>query len=179
MRRSFFGLCGHVCIGVLVVCASLGCTNINRPFGYEPGSAHATDVQTVAVELFENQTFSRGTEVMLADALNKEIQLRTPWRIASPETADTVLQGVITREDLVPLTTGRETGMVQEMAVRLVTEFTWRDQRSGQVRVSRRSFIAAETFIPSRRVGERIDIGRLGAVQELASAIVGELRADW
>lgn len=165
-------------VGLCAIGFVPGCT-IDRPFGFEQGSAHATDVRTVSVILFENQTFTRGTETLLTDALTKEIQARTPWRIASPETADTVLEGVIVREDLVPLTTGRQTGMVQEMAVRLVVRFVWRDQRSGQVRVSRAGFAASESFIPSRSVGERIDIGRLGAVQELAAAMVGELRAEW
>lgn len=159
------------------VLALVACTS--SVLGYRPGAGYESDVGTIAVELFDNQTFSPGTESMLAEAIIKDLQRRTPYRVTGTERADTVLTGSIVSEDLVTLSLGRATGMVQEQAVRLTVDFAWSDRRSGEVRVSRRGFSASEAFVPSRGVGERIDVGRIGATQELASAIVAEIRGGW
>jgi hypothetical protein len=51
------------------------------------------------------------------------------------------------------------------------------------VRIERQNFVATTTFIPARGVagepGERIEIGQREAIEELARAIVGEMRSDF
>lgn len=151
--------------------------------GYVFGSTYDQGVRTVAVPIFDNTTFTPGLEQQLTEAIIRQIQTSTPWRIASRERADTVLTGVIDSAELGLLTRTRGTGLAQEQTLTLRVNFAWRDNRTGEVRVERQRFSATSTFVPSRGVGgeagERIEIGQRDAIDELAQAIVAELRADF
>ena len=147
--------------------------------GYSFASTYPQNIQTVHIPIFQNDTFSRGVEVELADAIAKEIGRSTPWRIVSEEGADAVLTGAITEARLRTLTTNRVTGLSQEVAVILTVDFDLRDARSGKSITARRNFSAAETFVPARPAGERLEVGEQATVQELAQAIVAQLRSNW
>ncbi len=155
-----------------------GCASDPRR-GYSFESTYAAGVRTVCVPIFKNDTFARGVEFELTDAIVKEIQRTTPWRIVGPEHADATLSGAITESRLRTLTTDRVTGYSQEVAVILTVDFDFRDLRSGQTLAARRGFSAAETFIPVGGVRERLEVGEQATVQELAQAIVAELRSNW
>lgn len=135
--------------------------------------------RTVAVPVWENQTYSQGLEVALTQAIVSEIQRTTPWLVVPPDRADTVLSGVLTQSQLRPLSTARGTGLVQELAVALSVDFDWRSNRTGESLISRRDFQAVQTFVPALGTGERIELGQTAAVQELARDIVAELRSNW
>lgn len=147
--------------------------------GYSFSSPHDESVKTVAVEVFENDTFSTGIEAELSEAIAKEIMRTTKWRIASTRLADTVLSGTVTTSELKPLSSDQQTGLVQEMGVRLTVDFDWRNNRNGKTLVSRRSFTAMDTFVPAIRTGERIETGEASTVQALAKSIVAEMRSSW
>lgn len=161
--------------GILV---ATGCAK-DPAQGYSFASTHAENIRTVHIPIFRNETFTRGVEVELADALVKEIQQTTPWRIVGEDRADAVLSGAITDSRLRTLATNRVTGLSQEVAVTLTVDFDFRDTRSGQSVQSRRGFSAAEAFVPARAVGERLEVGEHATVQELAQAIVAQLRSNW
>jgi hypothetical protein len=178
MRLALFVAVGSFAAGLpLAGCAS------DPHKGYVLGSTYDQGVRTVAVPIFDNTTFTPGLEQMLTEAIVKEIQASTPWRITGRDRADTVLTGVIDMAELGLLTRTRGTGFVQEQTLTLRVNFSWRDNRSGEVRVERERFAAASSFIPARGIageaGERIEIGQREAVEELARAIVAELRAEF
>jgi hypothetical protein len=147
--------------------------------GYSFATAHRADVQTIAVPVFTNDTFAHGTETRLAEAIVTELRKTTPYRVTSADTAQTVLSGTITGAELLTLTQGRQTGLVEDQGVRLTVSFTWKDRRSGRTLVERRSFSAARSFVPARGIGERLEDGQNATVQDLARAIVAELRSGW
>lgn len=169
---------GVVAAGVMTVG---GCADPAR--GYSFASTFDQSVRTVAVPVFENETFSPGLESLLTEAIIKRIQATTPWAVTSEERADTVLRGTLTRADLQALSVRRVGGVPDEIARRVTVSFTWRDQRTGELRLARDGFTASAAFVPSISVegepGERVEIGDRQAVQELAEAIVAEMRADW
>lgn len=151
--------------------------------GYVFGSTYDAGVRTVAVPVFDNTTFTPGLEQTLTEAIVKRIQSSTPWRIAGRGSADTVLTGVIDDARLNLLTSTPGTGFMQEQTLTLRVAFTWIDNRTGEVRVQRERFSVASSFTPARGAagepGERIEIGQRAAIDELARAIVAELRADF
>ena len=163
---------------VLLAALAWGCASDPRR-GYSFESTYAPGVRTVAVPIFKNDTFARGVEFELADAIVKEIQRTTPWRVVGPEHAHATLTGAITDSRLRTLTTDRITGYSQEVAVILTVDFDFRDLRSGQTLAARRNFTVAETFIPAGGIRERLEVGEQATVQELARAIVAELRSNW
>lgn len=158
--------------------ATAGCA-ADPSRGYSFASTYPAGIRTVAVPIFQNTTFNRGVEIELTDAVVKQIQSTTPWRVVSADRADAVLTGAVVDAQLRTLTTDRVTGLSQEVAVILSVNFDLRDTRSGREVASRRGFSAAETFVPAGGIGERLEVGEHATVQELAQAIVAELRSNW
>lgn len=147
--------------------------------GYSFTRSHDASVRTVAVPMFQNPTFSRGLEIELTDAIIKEIQAKTPWRVTGEGAANTTLSGTLTNSRLQRLSTGRGTGYAQELAVELTVDFDWKDARTGKTLVSRRAFTASEAFVPASPANERLEAGQHAAIQRLARDIVAELRSNW
>jgi len=147
--------------------------------GYSFNSSFSEQIRTVHVPVFANPTFHRGLEVELTDAIIKEIQTSTPWKVADSSVAETTLSGTITDAQLRKLSTNRDSGLSQELAVVITVDFDWRDVRTGKPIASRRAFSASETFVPTKPIGERLEVGEHAAVQQLARDIVSELRSNW
>ena len=157
---------------------AIGCAS-DPGQGYAFGWTHSDDVRSIAVPMFDNTTFATGVEFDLTEAIISEIQRSTPWVVVAPDRADTTLDGVLASESVTTLSTTPGVGLVQENALTLTVDFTWRDNRSGEVLVSRRSFSASGTYAPARGTGERREIAQRQAIRELARDIVAEMRSDW
>ncbi|MFN0011434.1 MAG: LPS assembly lipoprotein LptE [Phycisphaerales bacterium] len=151
--------------------------------GYAFSSSYDAGIASINVPIFDNTTFSRGIETELAAALVAEVRKSTPWRVDQSDAAQTTLRGSITSSELRKISTARDSGFVEQLAVEITVDFEWKDNRTGKVLVGRRAFSAAEAFVPARGtsgpVNERLELGQHATVAELARAIVGELRSGW
>lgn len=172
MRGSFL-MIGAALASLLAGCAS------NPSEGYAIGWTHSDSVRTISVPMFDNKTFSTGVEFDLTEAIISEIQRSTPWVVVAPERADTTLSGVLASESATTLSTTPGVGLIQENALTMTVNFSWRDNRSGEVLVARDRFSATGTYAPARGTGERREIAQRQAMRELARDIVAELRSDW
>ncbi len=150
--------------------------------GYSFATTFDQSVHTISVPIFENDTYHVGVESQLTEAIISEIRRTTPWAV-TPERpgggGDTTLSGVVRAVELDRLSTSRDSGLVEEQIVSVEIDFDWRDNRTGELRLSRRRFAAAGSFIPGRPTGDRIDVGQREALQQLARDIVSELRSTW
>lgn len=164
---------GATSIGVAAGCSS------DPASGYSFASTYNESVRTVAVPIFENETMFPGLERQLSEAVAKEIQRATPWRVAARASSDTELTASVTDAEFRTLSTTRGTGLSEEQAFRITVRFNWRDSRTGETLVARRQFSASGTSIQARPTNERIEVGQREAIEELAKAIVRELRSDW
>lgn len=147
--------------------------------GYSFRSAYDASIQTVAVPVFSNRTMHTGIETDITDAVIKELQRETPWRVVQAETADAVLRGSITGVRLVRLSQQSGVGLVQEQGVEVTVGFEFIDNRRGETLVERQGFVALASFVPAQPTGERISVGYRGAAEILADDIVTELAASW
>ncbi|MEM1099002.1 MAG: LPS assembly lipoprotein LptE [Planctomycetota bacterium] len=175
----------------LVLCAAVafGLTGC----GYTTAELYRDDVSSVALPIFENRTFERGVEADLAEALAKEVQRRTPYAVASSAgggaSGDTELVGTITAVRRQRLARTADTGLPQELEVRLIADVQWRDRRSGDVLMERRGLEEVGRYIPAGNVSAGVDGGGVlgepfvvaqhAAVSRLAQAIVDAMRADF
>lgn len=175
MRRGVACVVMAVVLGS-VLSAMCGCGVTS---GYSLERAYTSDVRTVSVPVWDNATFSTGLEVQLTEAIVKEIQRSTPWRVTSGASADTSLTGSITDVSLRELSSTRGTGLTEEQLVSMTVEFEWRDNRSGQLLTSRENFTAGGTFVPAPSSRERIEVGEYGAIDQLARDVVRSLRSAW
>ena len=171
--RQLLVLCLAVGFAAGLLSGPMGCA------GYQAGGGYQGDIRTASVNMFANQTYEIGLEAQLNEAITKEIQRATPWRVVSSGVADAVLTGSITESRLESISVDSATGLTEELGVRITVSFEWRDQRSGRPLVQREQFSAMGTFVPAQGIGQRIETGRRGAVQELARDIVDLLRSDW
>lgn len=162
-----------------VFCAAMASCASDPRMGYALAASHDAGLGPVAVELFDNQTFAHGLEAELTRAIAQELTRSTPWAVAPPERARTILSGAVTSARLRLLSTAPTSGLPQEQAFEIAVDFALRDARTGRVILSRRNFRAAGGFIPVQGAEERIDIAQAGAVDRLARDIVAALRSDW
>lgn len=164
---------------VLAVCvvAAPGCAS-DPAKGYTFGGEYSKEIRTVAAPIWENRTREPELAAMLTEAIIKEIERSTPWRVVESG-ASATLTGVVTDADLRRLGRDSTTGLMQELAFDIAVDFTWTNNRNRRVLVERSGFRAQGQFVPARGANEPIDVGRLGAIDALARAVVAELRSDW
>lgn len=180
VQRAMTCLVGRMCAAVIVIWSAGGVGCASDPTGgYMMGTLFPEHVATVAVPIFENDTFHRDVEFQLTDAVIKEIERRTPYKVAPLVRADTILTGHVRLVVLDPISKSRLTGLTEEMIVRMTVDFQWTDLRTNANIVERRSFEGASLFVPSAPSGEPLEIGQFAVVQQLARDIVDEMQAQW
>lgn len=165
-------------IALTSVAVLFGCAT-DPTQGYSFSSTFRSDVPSVHVPIWQNLTFSRGLENDLSEAIAAEIRRGTPMAVTSAEAAASELTGTIVSTELKRLTTSSQTGLVEQLGVVVLVDFQWRESRTGRVLVARRSFSGAGSFTPAQGVSERLERGQRSAVQELARAIVNEMRSGF
>lgn len=169
----------RLALGLAMILATLAGCATDPTAGYSTQSAFRDDVTSVSVRMFENATFQRDLEFELTDAVIKELQSRTPYRIDSSARADTVLLGRITEARLRQLSKSRVSGLSEEVVISVTIDFEWKDLRTDTTLVERRAFSGQGLFVPSNPERESLELGRYAAVQQLARDIVFEMRSVW
>lgn len=152
--------------------------------GYVVGGAFAPDIRSVHVPTFTSDSFRRGVELQLTEAVQKQIQMRTPYRLTSSQSADTRLSGHIVeiRKDVLGETRLDDP---RELQFSLAVEVTWEDVRSGGVLARQQIPLAPDTvqLIAHANFAPELGHSRATATQdvvdELARQIVGMMEAPW
>lgn len=152
--------------------------------GYMVGGAYAPDIRTVHVPTFTTDSYRRGFELQLTEAVQKQIQQQTPYRLTKGPGADTRLTGHIIeiRKDRL---TENKFDDPRELQLSLAVEVRWEDLRSGQILAQRQVPLGANTaqliananFAPE--VGQSLATATQDAVDQLARQIVGMMEAPW
>ncbi len=145
--------------------------------GYSGKSLYPTSIRTVAVPIFANRTFRRQWEFRLTEAIDKNIEARTPFRLAPEGKADSVLTGTIHDITESVLTNRFQNNLPQETQITVVVDFTWRDVRTGRILVQRKNFARDSTLIP--QIGERLPDAEQQSVERLARAIVEQMQTGF
>ena len=96
------------------------------------GSTFPHQIHSISVPVFENDTYRRGIELQLTEAVHKEIKLRTHIKLANESTAQTKLTGRIVRIQK------RVLGETQfddprDLQYQLRVEFRWEDLQTGEI----------------------------------------------
>ena len=143
ISHKFRAFIVHLCF--YVFCVGLcGCAAMR---GYSNESLFPNDVRSVCLKMFDNQTFRRGVEYDLSDALAKRIEAETPYKIISdPDRADTVISGQIVSIGELPLSLERETGVVLEKQLELTAVVNWKNLKTGQLLIDNQTVAASATF---------------------------------
>lgn len=164
---------------VILLMAIAGCSSNGTVAGYAAGETYDESVRTVAVHIFENRTFYRDVEFKLTEALAKELESRTPYKVSAAGGADTILTGTVLSVDKRLLSREFSTGVAQEVQVVVIASFEWKDLRTGEIRRKRSRIEGTGEYIPTRPLSEPFEVARHAAVAELAREVVSVMRKDW
>jgi len=133
------------CLLLLTGCQSDGNFTI---FGYTTCPNYNTSIHTVYVPIFQNKTFYRDLEFQLTQAVVREIEAKTPYKVISDRArADTELTGTIVsyNKNLLNVNPNNE---VREMQTTMGVEVVWRDLRTGEI-LSRPRPPGVNTAVPA------------------------------
>src|SRR5947208_8016260 len=116
--------------GLLPSCASDGNFCL---FGYTTKPNYDTSIHTVRVPIFKNQTFYRGLEFELTQAVVREIEAKTPYKeVTASCDADTELTGNIVQFTKIILNRN-QVNEVREAETIMGVEIVWRNLRTGEI----------------------------------------------
>ena len=163
----------------LLFVAGLGGCASNPSEGWTMGTTYDTSIKTVAIPIAQNDTFDREIGYLLTNALIREIETRTPWRIADETVADSLLEVTVTKVSMRALSQSRLTNLDQEMEVNLTCNWSWERLDNNQTITGWDGMGTAGMFFPSNPLSEPIELGRLESVDLMAKAIVDRMASSW
>jgi hypothetical protein len=152
--------------------------------GYMVGNAYGPEVRTIEVPIFQNDSFRRGIEYQLTEAVHKEIQSRTPFRLSKGPGTDTRLTGRIVdiRKDVLGETQFDDP---RELQYSVFVRVTWEDLRTGRLLAEQEvpidpqsiPLVGQAEFAPE--IGQSLATATQEATDRLARQIVNMLETPW
>lgn len=156
-----FGLCG--CDGMA---------------GYSNESLYPGDISSVCLEMFDNQSFRRGVEFELSDALAKRIEVDTPYKIVSDsDRADSVISGQIVSIGELALSIDPEIGTILEKEVEVWAVVNWKNLKTGQLMMDHLSVSASASYSAYQQ--QDFKYASTLAANNLARKIVELMERKW
>jgi len=162
-----------IAVGCMIfVCFLAGCN------GYNNDSLYRDNIKTVCVDIFENDSFERGVEYELTDAVCKRIEAQTPYRIESDKNkADTILSGRITKVLNTALSVERQTGRAMEKQYSITVVVNFKDMNTGELLVDNQSAQSSSSFSEWQSQGDTY--GKSLTANKLAEKVVEMMEKQW
>lgn len=179
MRKNQWSLALLCAISGAILLAT-GCA------GYQLGSAtlYNPAIRTIYIPIVRNETFRQDLGVQLTEAVQKEVELRTPYKVVANPSADSTLTCRVTSQTkrvIVEANTDEPRALENMLSV----ELTWTD-RQGNLLLENRFvpqgelaffFIQGSDFVPEG--GQSMATSQLRAVEQLAQQIVSQMEVRW
>ena len=180
------GSVGGQLAGCIRNCAALLLCLVGGCAGYQVGaqSMFRPDVRTVYVPIFESTSFRRHLGERLTEAVIKEIEDRTPYKVVHSPDADSVLNGQIVAEEK-RVTAEDAFDVPRNIDTNLVVQVHWYDRHNGLIMQSSALAIApvaltvaqSASFIPE--AGQSGATAQQEAIDRLARQIVTQMEMPW
>jgi len=168
-------------LALMVICGSTsGCA------AYRFGSAtmFRPGIRTVHVPVVRDETFRHDLGVRLSEALVKEIERRTPYKVTGDPNADSTLTCRVVDESKRVLTE-TDTDDPRALDATISVRATWTG-RSGELLMQNSvvptgsiaiNFAQDARFVPE--AGQSIDSATQAAIEDLAERIVSQMEIRW
>ena len=154
--------------------------------GYQIGarSLYPAHIRTVYVPMFDSTSYRRNLGERLTEAVMKEIELKTPYKVVGNPNADSILSGRIVSEGkrvLVEIPSGEP----REVQVDMQVEVNWLDCQGNVIRRTEPIPLPAElTFVGGTgdvvaEVGQSVATAQQEAINHMAEQIVSLMEAPW
>jgi hypothetical protein len=171
---------GSFVLGIAVAFMTTGCA------GYRFGtrSLYRNDIRTVHIPIIKSDSFRPELGVQLTEALQKELERRTPYKIGEFATADSIMNCRLTSENKQVV---GETGTDESRLLRsaIAVEVSWVDRRNIPLIETRflppgeTTFYFSENtdFVPE--AGQSIGTANQRVIERLANHIVDQMESRW
>lgn len=170
-------------LGSLLVVAVFGVAGC-APYQFGNAALFPPGVRTVHVPIVRDATFRHDLGVRLTEALIREIELRTPYKVTADPSADSTLRCEVVGETKRVLTeTNADYPRALDAAVQV--RAAWTD-RNGRLLLNNSVvptddltilFSQDERFVPE--AGQSVDIAMQKAIEDLAGRIVSQMESRW
>jgi hypothetical protein len=165
---------------LLLVSVAAGCS------GYQVGarSLYAPHVRTVYVPVFESNSFRRNLGERLTEAVMKEIEAKTPYKVVGTPDADSTLSGRITTDTRRVVVEDRYDNP-REAETRLQVAVRWTDCRGDLIRQGQSiplppDIVAVNSTAPLfPELGQSVATSQQQAIQRVAEQIVSMMETPW
>jgi hypothetical protein len=164
----------------------LQCAVLSGCIGYQVGTAslYAPDIATVYVPMIESDSYRRDLGERLTEAVCKEIELKTPYKVVSTPNADSILSVRLTRDTRKALIRNAfDDPRLSENEIR--TQVNWLNRRRLPIVPAQVipvppeavAITATSNIIPE--AGQSVATQQQQAIVRLAQQIVGTMEAPW
>jgi hypothetical protein len=154
--------------------------------GYQIGSRslYRPDIRTVHVPMAQSDSFRRYLGERLTEAVVKEIELKTPYKVVDADSADSVLS-VRLRSDSKRVLAENRFDEPRDIEADFFLQVSWIDRR-GDIIMSHDDIPAAPlllnigqsaNFVPE--AGQSLATAQQESIQRLAEQIVGQMELAW
>jgi len=147
-------------------------------------SLYAPDVATVYVPIIESDSFRRDLGERLTEAVVKEIELKTPFKVVGTPDADSILSAHLV-SDTKRVTVENRNDDPRAVEVGMAVEVAWLNRRREALREPSTLALPPE-LLPIRQTsalipeaGQSIATAQQQAIQRLAEQIVSTMEEPW
>ncbi len=165
---------------LIAICCAMGCAS------YRMGSQtlYAPDVSTVYVPMIESDSFRRDLGERLTEAVVKEIELKTPYKVVGSPDADSILSARLV-SDTKRVTVENRNDDPRAIELNMLAEITWLNRRREPLRLPTTVPLPPEllpvnqtaSLIPEG--GQSIATSQQQAIERLAQQIVSTMEEGW
>ena len=164
---------------VAVVGSLAGCS------AYQVGAQtlYRPDIQTVHVPIFESSSYRRALGEQLTEAVIKEIELKTTYKVVCAADADSKLSGRILSETKRVLAEDAN-DVPRDIATNLGVQIRWESRQGDLLRQSVTlplppTLQISESANLIAEGGQSLATAQQGAISQLAEQIVGQMEHPW
>jgi hypothetical protein len=162
------------------------CVALSGCIGYQwgTGSLYAPDIATVYVPMIESDSYRRDLGERLTEAVCKEIELKTPYKVVGTPDADSILSVRLTRDSRKALIRNAfDDPRLSENEIR--TQVNWLNRRRLPIAPVQMipvppeavAIAAMSNIVPE--AGQSVATQQQQAIVRLAQQIVGTMEAPW
>lgn len=176
MSRHAFDL--KLVIFCLATCGGCAGYYLGSPTLYRP------DIATIAIPIFESDSYRRFLGERLTEAVVKQVELKTPYKVTQTFSADSTLQGRIVTESKFVINENVN-DEPRDIEFQMYVEMVWRDRQGAAIvgpaaigiPASLLEFGQAVHFVPEG--GQSLSTAQMDQIEKLAEQIVSRMEVPW
>lgn len=161
-----------------VVCS--GCA----AYRFGAASLYPPDIQTVYVPIFESNSFRRNLSEWLTEAVCKEIEAKTPYKVVGTPQADSVLTGKL-MGDTKRVTIEDKYDQPREVEVNTAVQVRWLNRKGDLLNQATSVPLPQDLITLSAsgnlvaEFGQSVTTAQLQSIQRVAAQIVSLMEVPW